>query len=472
MRASRVRILLLTPYTGGNLGDQAIQCTFIDNFKLRCPTAEIIGLTLDPRATADIHRIPCFPLSARIAAATSVNGLYWPDKPPAESNGGAAVIQAPDVAKVSVAKATPPLPAHSTLPSKIRSRIVAILRRVPFLLDILRALRALPGEAVFTMRAMRLLRRGDLLIVAGGGQIDDAWGGTWAHPFALWRWTALARLRGARIAVASVGWGQLSNNLSRRFIRTSLRRADYRSYRDRGSALMVESLGLPDRSRFVPDIALGLPVTTGPIHLQEHLITTVGVSPMAFGRQEIWPTTLTDIYENYLHRMRTFVCGSTAQGMKVILFTTARMDHTAVQDLLDLLQDLPEQQRNLLTIARTTTLAPLFKVLADCQIVVASRLHGVILAHRLCLPTLAISFDRKVDAHMADVGHSEFCLDIGHLNEGDVEDHFARIASRTHVLQAELCRFIDAAEPALTTQFDTLASLVNPTHAARSTTSK
>jgi polysaccharide pyruvyl transferase WcaK-like protein len=52
------RVFLLTPYTGGNLGDRAIQLTLIENLRKRCPNADFIGLTLNPRATAAIHSIP------------------------------------------------------------------------------------------------------------------------------------------------------------------------------------------------------------------------------------------------------------------------------------------------------------------------------------------------------------------------------------------------------------------------------
>jgi polysaccharide pyruvyl transferase WcaK-like protein len=231
-------------------------------------------------------------------------------------------------------------------------------------------------------------------------------------------------------------------------------------------------MGLPDRDRYVPDIALGLrvkPVQTRP---PGQAVTTIGLSPMAFGRHGIWPTTLTDIYQNYLDCLKAFVSRLTAEGIKVVLFTTSRMDHTAVEDLLDRLQDLPVAQKDMLAVGKATTLDPLWEVLGSCQLVVASRLHGVILAHRLCVPTLAISFDRKVDAHMEQVGQPDFCLDIRRLNKGDVEERFAGMVSKTHVLQAQLCRFVEAAAPALAAQFDALAGLVDTSRTASPTMSR
>ncbi|MFU8832790.1 MAG: polysaccharide pyruvyl transferase family protein [Wenzhouxiangella sp.] len=459
MAGSPRRIFLLTPYTGGNLGDQAIQLTLIENLRKRCPNADFIGLTLNPRATATIHNIPCFPLSPKAAGAKPGTGLYWPEEPTALPDEEPMVTGARSEA-TSVAGTPEPLPASTPLNARIRSRLVACLRRVPFLPQTVRTLRALPREIVFTVRAARLLRRGDLLIVAGGGQIADEWGEEWAQPFSLWRWTALARLRGARIAVASAGSGRLRSALSRRLIYGALRRADYRSYRDQGSAVKAESLGLPDRNRCVPDIALGLPLPRGRMRLPAHAGTTVGLSPIAYGRQGIWPITLTEIHENYLHRLAAFMSGLTAQDLRVVVFTSSHMDRAVVDDLLEIVRGLPDTRTDLIEVAETTSLGSLLEVLGTCDLVVASRLHGVILSHRLGIPTLAISHHRKVHVHMDEMGQAQFCLEIERLKEGDLEKRFKSMLSHADVLHDELCRIVDAARMPLDTQFDKLASLV------------
>src|SRR6185295_7608476 len=45
---------------------------------------------------------------------------------------------------------------------------------------------------------------------AGGGQLDDVWGGFLGHPYVLRRWSRIARQVGASFYVASVGTGTLS----------------------------------------------------------------------------------------------------------------------------------------------------------------------------------------------------------------------------------------------------------------------
>ena len=60
---ARPSFALVTPYTGGNLGDGAIQEAVIWNIRRRFPDAAISGITLNPADTVERHRIPSYPIS-------------------------------------------------------------------------------------------------------------------------------------------------------------------------------------------------------------------------------------------------------------------------------------------------------------------------------------------------------------------------------------------------------------------------
>ena len=59
-----MKVALLTPYDGGNLGDAAIQEALIGNFRKYDPQVQLSGITLHPESTAARHHIPCYPLAA------------------------------------------------------------------------------------------------------------------------------------------------------------------------------------------------------------------------------------------------------------------------------------------------------------------------------------------------------------------------------------------------------------------------
>ena len=59
---------LVDCYTGGNLGDGAIQDAVIWNIRQRLPDAAIYGITLHPADTLQRHGIPSYPTRRTVAA--------------------------------------------------------------------------------------------------------------------------------------------------------------------------------------------------------------------------------------------------------------------------------------------------------------------------------------------------------------------------------------------------------------------
>src|SRR5262249_55888992 len=101
----------------------------------------------------------------------------------------------------------------------------------------------------------RALRGTDVLLVPGTGLLTDAFGLSGWGPYNLFKWSSMARLRGARVRFLSVGAGPLYTGLGRRLVRYALALADYRSYRDAPSLDLARQIGMRgDTDRVRPDL--------------------------------------------------------------------------------------------------------------------------------------------------------------------------------------------------------------------------
>lgn len=413
---NRLKVVLITPYTGGNLGDAAIQQAVIANVKRRDPNADIVLVTLAPDITAQLHGVQGFP----IGVTTFGPGFELPG--PAEASP----------------------PARVTLLSRVKT----VAKQWPLLRTIwrgagemVRRLMRITGlsEARHITRAYRVARGSSVVVISGGGQLDDYWGGPLRQPYALLKWGLLAKVVGARFVFLSVGYCSL-RPLSRLLVHSALRIADYRSYRDRGSKDFSAAMPWTYQDPVYPDLAFSYEQRAGRIHPDAGpRRTVVGLSPIAYLSRYGWPERKAEVYDNYVHRLLDLVADLLRRDFAVVLFTSDAADRPVIDEFMGLLASQVEPAA-LQRVARrsTLTLDEMIPEVDAVDYVVASRLHGVILSHLRAKPTLAISYDRKVDTHMDDMGMPEYCLDIHTLQSAPLITAFTSLVANGDAVRSHL----------------------------------
>jgi polysaccharide pyruvyl transferase WcaK-like protein len=405
------RIGLLSPYSGGNLGNTAIIWAMIVNLRKRIPGVEILGLTLNPDDTRLRLGIDAFPLA----------GVSRPYYTLARSDSSRAEGR------------------QSVKSRQVKQRV----KQIPLLRNFLRAVRICRDELAHIAAAARVVRKLDRLIVTGGGALDESWGGPWGHPWTLFKWGILSRVSGVPLLFVSVGKSSLKSPLSRFFIRIPLGFAEYRSYRDDDSKNDVDTLIDARKDPVYPDLAFSYPssafhpacsVGSG----NDRLV--VGVSPIAHRDPRVWPIQDQRHYASYVRKMADMVKWLIEKGHRVLFFTSDSPDFATVNDIqalipsnligANLIQTLPGS-------AEQTT-DNFLHAISHADLTIASRLHGVILSHLNTTPVLALSFDPKVDAHMNIMGQKDYCLSIDHFTQDMLIERFTVLKDARQQEQAHL----------------------------------
>jgi polysaccharide pyruvyl transferase WcaK-like protein len=404
------KIGLLGPFGYGNLGDAAIQEAMIQHIREHQPEAQIYGFSLNPTDTENRHGIPTYPI------------MRMPESPDS---------------------------LLSKIPHRIRyNRIFQILVRI-----FVKA----PAEFILAVRSFNSFTGFDLLIVSGGGQLDDYWGGAWGHPLTLFKWATIAKLRGTEYLFVSVGAGPLNAKLSRFLVRKALSMACYRSYRDAGSKTFIKGIGLKnDDDPVYPDLAYSLPVKINHNPSQPaRAHPTVGIGPMAYFDPRVWPERDSTVYLGYLRKLAAFVAWLIQQDYRILFFLgQSTHDQWAINDLKAILEEAGnvnlEQQ---ILASPAQTVGDIIRQLSTTDVVVASRLHSVILAHVLNKPVLAISYHQKIGVLMADLGQSEYCLDIDQFDVDTLKERFIALEANQALLRAQIEKKMQAYRCALDEQY-------------------
>jgi len=418
MRSRPVTVALLGPFGGGNLGDAAIQDAVLAHLGARRPDVRMIGISMVPADTMERHGIETYAYNTH---AFQFNRRKARREPARESPTFARRIR-----------------------ESLRWRLSPLLRAAYGL-----------AHALYVFAKLTKI---DLLLVSGGGQIDEFWGGPWEHPFTLFKWVTLARLTGTRVAFLSVGAGTVSSSVSRWFLRRALRQAHYRSFRDAGSKQIVGArLGCGADDPVVPDMAFALPVAplvNSAGDPKKRVLVAIG--PMPYGHPEIWPERDSGAYERYIALLAEFSRKLMQEGITPEFFPgQISSDPAAIQDICDRLDARP-------TRPSIRTVGELMSFLSTADIVVASRFHGALLALLLRRPVIALSYERKVRQLMADCGQADLCLDLEHASFDQLLRTYASAMSRRHAISAVLDARVRRDTSAVLAQFDLVASSLLP----------
>jgi len=407
---------LIGAYGSSNLGDVAIEKALIADLRRRLPTVRIYGISNDPVDTQQCLGIPAFP---------------------------------------AMRGALPcPSPSSHTRSRRTRRLVSGLITR----------LRLLRRELSFLVSSFRVARRLDLLVAAGGGQLDEYWGGAWGYPATLLRWAIMVRLAGGRFAVASVGLCEVESRLGRTFIRSALRLASYRSFRDARTLKELEGWGVGGPNHLVPDMAFAIDLPHAARSdvqrdsEEDERPETIGISPID---SRAWTHPGDPVYSNYRRQVIILARRLIRSGFRVVLFPSQlRMDAPLIPALRDEIQsELGAEARARLFVAEVQSLDSLLEAVSALDLVIASRLHGVLLSHVLSKPVLALSFHHKVDTHMREMDQEVQAVSISELEADDLWEHVMALREDRDGRSRKLTKIVADHRALLEKQTDLLISL-------------
>jgi len=437
-------IVLITPYTGSNLGDAAIQNAVIDNIKVRQPLVHLRGITLRPETTEKLHGIECFPLISADFTRYRKHAIKM-------ENTGAR-------------------PAISNNYSFLTSRYIRFFVKAGLYLPRAgyHALIILQNEVKHIFGGYEFVKNTDQVVFSGGGQLDDHWGGPWHHPYTILKWAILARVAGARLVFLSVGADHLNSVLTRFFIKRALSLAHYRSYRDEETRSRVVSLGIHDKDRVYPDLAYSLLMTTQDnAHLSgnEQRRVVVGISPIG---APAWTTDGSELFDTYMNNLTSLVSWLLSAGYSVRFFPSQTSDDPPLIEEIKsrLVTSGAHHDKEQIISEPVQDVGDLLQQISMTDIVVASRFHSVLLAVYLCKPVLALSYRSKVNSLMDDADLRQYCLDINNVRVEDMKKRVLSLFENSDAISKNLSTRVNTYIQSLNEQYDKVFGIISNPDAA------
>jgi polysaccharide pyruvyl transferase WcaK-like protein len=295
------------------------------------------------------------------------------------------------------------------------------------------ALLKLPSRFYRLVQKANFVRKADVIIVPGTGILDD-FGERPLNgmPATLFIWSILARLCGTKFAFVSVGAGPIHHPLSRWLFRFAARRAHYRSYRDRYSKEFMTSIGIDTRDdALFPDLAFALPAPGGtPRNATNAHPLKVGVGVMSYYGWRGDAKSGATIHEKYVAEITKFVRWLLRSGYHVRLLTGDIGDKPTVDRVAkSVTSDHTGSYEYRLIAEDASSLADVMRQIAETDIVVASRFHNLVCALKMGRPAISVTYARKNDELLTEMGLGEFRQSIEELDAELLITQFSKLVA-------------------------------------------
>jgi polysaccharide pyruvyl transferase WcaK-like protein len=422
------KIGLLNHIGGGNLGDDATQDAVIQNIKSRWPNSEIFLFSMNPADTRTRHGISSYPIRTET----------WFRRE-----------------------------RHVDASLTVRTKVKDALQKFPLLFQLLRIIntitikvaRRLFHELLFLGKSFRIIRSFDLLIISGGGQLLDSWGGPWKFPYTVFKWTLLAKLSRTKCYFLNVGAGPLAHPLGKWFVRSALRLADYVSFRDEDSRALIQTIGFAGKSWVSPDCVYALdPSAHRSQDKTKQHEPVVGLAPMAYCDPRVYWQKDQAVYEDFISNLASFGSWLSENRYSLSLFSTDIFFDS--QTIEDLKAALANGNVNLLSHRvkheRIEAIEGLLSRMYSMDYIVTCRFHGVVFAHLLNKPVLALSHHPKVSTLMRNLGLARYCIDIKKCDVNVLQETFLSLVANQEEIKSRMADKAACYKRILASQFDNL----------------
>jgi polysaccharide pyruvyl transferase CsaB len=270
------------------------------------------------------------------------------------------------------------------------------------------------------LRLLNYIWKADLLFFGGGSIIKELYASVGRNRYAtlimiLLIVTFACRIARKPVMMSNIGVGPLQTKWGDRLARLILRQVAFLSVRDRASYNTCLRLGIdPMRLRLVPDAVFVLDPNTLTAVAPEQFSGCPGIQPkkLKVALNLNYNIENPDNWENFLASLASALCAYHAKQPIEIHALPMQSGFKANDDyqvLSEFRRRIPEMEVHL---HRPEDHQQVAAILAGCDLIVAERLHTLVLATILNKPFLALMYDIKVRELTAGLKMTGFAIDI------------------------------------------------------------
>lgn len=213
------------------------------------------------------------------------------------------------------------------------------------------------------------------VILGGGSLLQDV-----TSTKSFWYYLGIIMLAKAfrkPVAIIANGFGPVENKYNKSFVKWSLNRVDVISVRDQGALDEIRAIGVNREIFLTSDITFLLEGYVKPLNEKKKIIG-ISLRPWNFDAQ-------------FLKEVSLFADAMAERGYEIRFYPMKEPDDERISQ-----EVMNRMENGCRLIKGVKSPEAILKHMSDCSIFVGMRLHGLIFATNLGIPSVAIEYDPKV----------------------------------------------------------------------------
>lgn len=225
-------------------------------------------------------------------------------------------------------------------------------------------------------------------------------------------------------------------------------------------------MGFSGKSVVYPDLAFSLPEDSAPnCRMEVSRKPVVGVGLFDYEGRGALGAGRKHLYCDYIRKISAFVAYLVKRGHPVrILIGDMLYDNPVRDDLRTSLTAIGIEYNECdITDEPVSSVTNLLDQIATTDMVIATRYHNVVLALMLHKPVISISYEKKNDSLMGDLGLSDYCQRLDRFDLGRLKEQFVHLEKNAENLRMEIERKTGEYRGALVEQYSIIFTPPSPT---------
>ena len=187
----------------------------------------------------------------------------------------------------------------------------------------------------------------------------------------------------------------------------------------------------------------------------------MGVNPVPFLDGQYWEGANPREYVEYIGKLASFALWAIERGYRILFFPTQlRLDPPVIADIKNVMQATGNGclERQIVNMP-ISSFDDLVSAISRTCIVVATRFHGIVIPYLLNKPVVGIAYQKKTVDLMAQMGQSDYVVDIKSFDADSLKTRFVLLESRSSTEINEIKKRNCVFRHALQDQYDRVLKL-------------